>query len=803
MADESTKTEILQCFPCEAKDYNKARCRMDMATMSDLGVIIGSSVRIRTDKFYVYCSVWPREGRARIIQFDSMVSLYFDKTEQRAAKKTLNQTSIAMTDISKLEPIEAAAVKVSLILKDIGDDCSYFSKTILDKRRERKVKMLLQGLTIVKGCVIKPRELRNNESSIYREIYSVTVEETMPIISDAGCVTVSANTTIHVQSVRMGSLFGEGNRFTMAGMDEASKILKEMLKYPFEYPESFAHLDLECPKGILLQGAPGVGKTLLVRTVTDDCNAQLITVNGTDVFGPHSGESEENLRKVFEKARVASKSGPCVLFIDEIDALCPKRGTSGSEEENRIVAQLLTLMDGVDNNRGRLVVIGATNRPNAIDSALRRPGRFDREVVIGVPSPLNRLAILQVHTRNLQLDEDVNLAHLAEITVGYVGADLASLCREAAIAAMKRTFQEEGGPSLSLQKGFAKASSVKMTDFQLAMCHIVPSTHRGMEGLVSLHPISWQSIGGLHQVKQALMQAIEWPLKYPEAFSRLGLQRPRGVMLYGPPGCCKTTLVRAVASSCHCTFLSLSCAQLYSPYVGDAERMIREIFLKARATAPSILFLDELDSLAGKRSEKDSSGPQTRLLASLLNEMDGVGVSANIYGSDHDRNSKQTSENKISQDGEGKCDTDLKEDSGEDTNDGRKQRLSKLQNVKDLILVAATNRPGAIDEALLRPGRIDRIIYVPPPNQDARLEILKVLTRASPVSDDVSLKNIAENTEMFSGADLENLLREAALFALEENGMTASNIEQKHFTKALATVKPSLTIEQLNYYKNW
>lgn len=271
--------------------------------MSDLGVIIGSSVRIRTDRFYVYCSVWPREGKGRIIQFDNMVCLNFNTTRQQATTKTANQTSVALTDISKLEPTEAASVTISLTLKAIGDDWSYLSKTVLEKRRERKVRVLLLGLFIVKGCVIKPRELRNNKSCVYREIHDVLVEDTLPVTGATSCVSVSENTKIIVRSVKMTSSLGDDNKFTMAGMDDASKMLKEMLKYPFEYPESFAHLDLECPKGILLQGAPGVGKTLLVRTVTADCNAQLITINGTDIFGPHSGESEENLRNVFEKAR--------------------------------------------------------------------------------------------------------------------------------------------------------------------------------------------------------------------------------------------------------------------------------------------------------------------------------------------------------------------------------------------------------------------------------------------------------------------------------------------------------------------
>ena len=303
MEEESTKMDTLRFFPCEAKDYNKARCRMDTATMSDLGVIIGSSVRIRTNRCYVYCSVWPREGYARIIQFDRIVSLDTNITEQQASNTTLNPPSIALKDILKLESKEAISVTVSLTLKDTGGDCSYLSQKVLEKRRERRVKMLLQGLAIVKGCVIKPRELRNNKNSVYRDIYSVAIEDAIPINDGSGCVNVSANTTVLVTSVRMTNSLRDDNSFTMAGMDEAANMLREMLKYPFEYPVSFAHLDLECPKGILLQGPPGVGKTLLVKNVTAVCNAQLITVNGTDVFGPHSGESEENLRNVFEKAR--------------------------------------------------------------------------------------------------------------------------------------------------------------------------------------------------------------------------------------------------------------------------------------------------------------------------------------------------------------------------------------------------------------------------------------------------------------------------------------------------------------------
>ncbi|KAK3729598.1 hypothetical protein QZH41_016166 [Actinostola sp. cb2023] len=517
MADEPTKHKVLHIFPCEPKDYNKGRCRMDTATMADLRLIIGSSVRIRTRRRYVYCSVWPRENvfGANVIQFDDLITLLLDKQNTDHALAAIpTQTLSIPGDICKLEAVEATYVVVSVFLKDIETRKSTLSKTLYDKQLERRVKIFIKGLTVTKGCVIKPRNSRN-QSSLMNGLASITIEDTSSINGDGtNCTFVSDNSKIQVKSVKMAHSIDDDSRFAMAGLDEAAQMLREMLSYPFEYPECFAHIGLECPKGILLQGVPGVGKTLLVRNVTAECNAQLITLNGTDVFGPHTGESEENLRKSFDKAWLASKSGPCVLFVDEIDALCPKRGTSSNEEENRIVAQLLTLMDGIK-SRGKLVVIGATNRPNAIDSALRRPGRFDREVVIGVPGALRRLAILKAHCKNFHLDKDVDLPYIAEVAIGYVGADLASLCREAAFTAMKRSLQEDSLYNKALQKDDDKDTCmlVKMSDFQLAICHIVPSTHRGMEGLVDVHPISWSNIGGLHEVKQALKQAALFALE--------------------------------------------------------------------------------------------------------------------------------------------------------------------------------------------------------------------------------------------------------------------------------------------------
>lgn len=360
--------------------------------------------------------------------------------------------------------------------------------------------------------------------------------------------------------------------------------------------------------------------------------------------------------------------------------------------------------------------------------------------------------------------EDVKLDVLAKQCLGYVAADLTALIRQSTMNALRKTLCDTGS---------GKNIAIAMNDFKTAFKEIVPSTYRGMDGIVESSPVSWDDIGGYEDVKQALRQAVEWPFLYPDAFSRLGLSRPRGILLYGPPGCCKTTLVRAAATSCHCTFLSLSCAQLYSPYVGDAERLIREVFTKARAAAPAILFLDEVDAVVRKRSVDGSTGVGARILSTLLNEMDGVGISSNVY--------------------ETQC-----------TNRNLSDDMSATNSVhKSILFVAATNRPDVLDEAILRPGRIDRVIYVPHPDRQARLEILKLYCKNIPVGNDVDLNLIADKTEIFSGADLKNLCREAALNALQELGIeTCSRVDQKHFLQALAGTNPSLSEDQVNAYRN-
>ncbi|KAI9013080.1 P-loop containing nucleoside triphosphate hydrolase protein [Gaertneriomyces semiglobifer] len=509
----------------------------------------------------------------------------------------------------------------------------------------------------------------------------------------------------------------------------------EIVTYPLRYPRLIAKLNVEPPKGILLHGAPGVGKTMLVRTVAQSCGAKVIIIHGPEIFSPLFGESEERLRSAFREAvsLASSQSTPCILFIDEIDALAPRRDVS-RPQENRIVAQLLTLMDGME-SRGSLVVIGATNRPNAIDPALRRPGRFDREVTVDIPTAETRLAILKSLTSIMPLCEDVDLCQIAEATNGYVGADLAALCREAALDAINHS---------------PEATAITQASFQHAMHICGASTQR--DSVVRFSKTSWDEIGGLEDVKQSLRQMVEWPLKYQETYRRLRLKPPRGVLLYGPPGCSKTTLVKIIASSTGATFLSLSGATLYSPYVGDSEQAVRSIFQRARAGAPSIVFFDEIDAIVGKRAFDGSSGAQAdtvqeRVLSTLLNEMDGI----------------------------------------------------ELAN--DVLVVGATNRPDMIDAALMRPGRFDRVIYVPPPEESARKEILDLYTGKMALDTAVDNSALAgDRTERYTGADLKAVCREAAMEALRES-REAQTVLPRHFDRALLVVKPTLSMQMLAQYQ--
>ncbi|KAI8320519.1 AAA-domain-containing protein [Martensiomyces pterosporus] len=537
----------------------------------------------------------------------------------------------------------------------------------------------------------------------------------------------------------------------LPGLEEAFQSLLEVVSYPLQHSDKFARLNIEAPKGVLLYGPPGVGKTHLVRAVTSRTNASLTVVQGPEILGPYLGDSERRLREKFAEAERAFLSAdgstgerPAILFIDEIDSIAPNRqqaaNSGGGQFEARIVAQLLTLMDGLK-SRGRLVVIGATNLPNSLDPALRRPGRFDREISIDVPNQVARAKILRYYTQKMPTHSDLDIDDVAESTNGYVGADLAALCREAATHAI--TTQLEG-------KRTAGTVGVSRADFTEAMKKVVPSIKRGLG--IDIAETKWDDVGGLDDVKLKLKQAVQWPLEHAHTMQRLGMQAPRGILMYGPPGCSKTTLVKIIATQTKATFFSINGAALYSPYVGDSERTVREIFKRARASSPSVVFFDEVEAIVGKRafdSANAGSGGdsvQERILSTLLNEMDGVDVGGNV------------------------------------------------------LVVGATNRIDMMDAALLRPGRFDRVIYVPPPSRDARQDILAIRARRMPLSHDVDLEQLAEMTEGFSGADLANLSREAALLALRQD-IGVQKVGMNHFLGALRSVQPSLKSDLMEYYE--
>ncbi len=602
----------------------------------------------------------------------------------------------------------------------------------------------------------------------------------------------------------------------IGGLKDVIQKVREMIELPLKHPEIFEKLGIEPPKGVLLYGPPGTGKTLLAKAVANEANAHFIAINGPEIMSKYYGESEERLREVFKEAE---ENAPAIIFIDEIDAIAPKREETHGEVEKRVVSQLLTLMDGLK-SRGKVIVIGATNRPDAIDPALRRPGRFDRELEVGVPDKQGRKEILQIHTRGMPIEpefrrdkvieileelernetyrdaaeralmkvkkaeseeeikralRDVDerlydevkaklidglLEELAEVTHGFVGADLAALAREAAMAALRRLIKDGkiDFEAEHIPKEVLEELKVTRRDFYEALKMIEPSALR--EVLLEVPNVRWDDIGGLEDVKEELREAVEWPLKYPEAFAGLGIEPPKGILLYGPPGTGKTLLAKAVANESEANFIAIKGPEVLSKWVGESEKNIREIFRKARQAAPTVIFIDEIDAIAPRRGT-DVNRVTDRLINQLLTEMDGI-----------------------------------QENSG-------------------VVVIGATNRPDIIDPALLRPGRFDRLILVPAPDEKARLEIFKVHTRKVPLAEDVNLEELAKRTEGYTGADIEAVVREAAMLAMRralqegiiKPGMKADEIRRKvkvtmkDLEEALKKIGPSVSKETMEYYR--
>lgn len=573
----------------------------------------------------------------------------------------------------------------------------------------------------------------------FGNLFTFAVIQTRP----SGIVKITPKTKLIIHSrVMQEKAFRTSVTYEdIGGLQEQIQRVREMIELPLRFPELFQKLGIEPPKGVLLYGPPGCGKTLLAKAVATEAEANFILINGPEIMNKYYGETEARLREIFRKAEEES---PSIIFIDEIDAIAPKRSEVTGEVEKRVVAQLLALMDGLE-SRGSVIVIGATNRPNALDPALRRPGRFDREIEIGIPDKRGRKEILQIHTRGMPLARDVDLDRLAEMTRGYTGADIAALCREAAMKSIRRILPKIDFSEEKISPEILNSLEVTMRDFVEAYREITPSALREVE--IETPTVTWDDIGGLEDVKQKLIEAIEWPLKYPEKFEKMGIKPPKGILLYGPPGCGKTLLAKAIATESEANFVTVKGPEVFSKWVGESEKAIREIFRKARQAAPCVVFLDEIESIAPRKDlAEDSSGVTNRVVSQLLAEVDGI------------------------------------------------------EDMSEIVVIGATNRPDMLDPAILRPGRFDRLILVPPPDEKSRLAILRIYTKKMPLADDVNLVEIASRTEGYSGADIESLCREAALSALRRD-IDAEYVARQDFEEALKIVKPSISPQMMREYE--
>ena len=723
-------------------DVNKGIVRIDSSFMRKIGVREGDVVEITGNRTTaaIAARAYPGDIGLNIIRMDGLT--------RRNAKTSIGE----LVTVRKADAKEAKKVVIAPARKGIFVRAS-----------PQIFKQGLLGRAVVKGDIVAlggttRRRTAMSDNPFYDEIFSMfdehfsnsgfgfsdlkfIVVEVIPkkpaVISELTEVVFKPE-AVEVSEERIPEVTYED----IGGLNEEIKKVREMIELPLKHPEIFEKLGIEPPKGVLLHGPPGTGKTLLAKAVANESNAHFILINGPEIMSKYYGQSEQNLRKKFDEAE---KNAPSIIFIDEIDAIASKREESKGEVERRVVAQLLALMDGLK-SRGKVIVIAATNVPNLLDPALRRPGRFDREIEIKVPDKKGRLDILKIHTRNMPLSKDVDLERIAAVTHGFVGADLAALAKEAAMIVLRRVLPElklkEEQP---LSEELLEKLVITMDDFKEALRVVRPSAMR--EVLVEVPNVKWDDIGGLKEAKQELKEAVEWPLKYPEAFLRMGIRPPRGILLYGPPGTGKTLLAKAVANESEANFISVKGPELLSKWVGESEKAVREVFKKARQNSPTVIFLDEVDSIAPRRGLSSDSHVTDRVLNQLLTEMDG------------------------------------------------------LEDLHDVVVIGATNRPDLVDDALLRPGRFDRIIFIPVPDEKARLEIFKIHTAKMPLKG-VNLKELARKTEGYTGSDIEAVCREAAMRALRRN-IKAKEVTKKDFEEALKVVGPSVSKELEKRYKQF
>ena len=704
-----TSEKVLKVAEAKSKDAERGIARVDPAVMDILEITAGDVIQIEGKKRTV-AIVWPgypEDANRGVIRIDGTI--------RRNAQSSIDEkVAIRKVPVKEARKITFAPTEP---LRIMGGE-EFLSQS-------------LEGRAVTRGDVIQINVMG-------RKIDLVVVSYTPS--SDAVLVHRTTEVKISEKPVKEGvTNIPKVTYEDIGGLGDEVKRVREMIELPLRHPELFERLGVEAPKGVLLHGPPGTGKTLLAKAVAGETNANFVTIGGPEIMSKFYGESEERLRDIFKQAQ---ENAPSIIFIDEIDSIAPKREEVTGETERRVVAQLLSLMDGLE-PRVKVVVIGATNRPNALDPALRRPGRFDREIEISPPHRDGRLEILQIHTRGMPLEKDVDLDHLADLTHGFVGADLSALTREAAMHSLRRVIPDLDLDMEQIPMEVLLSITVKRNDFRDALREMQPSSLR--EVFVESPNVSWDEVGGLVDAKRELQEAVEWPLKYGTVLENLGAESPKGVLLYGPPGTGKTLLAKAVATESQSNFINVKGPEFLSKWVGESEKAVRETFRKARQAAPCIIFMDEIDAVVPMRGGDGDSRVTERVVSQMLTEIDG------------------------------------------------------LQSLHNVVVIAATNRPDMIDPALLRPGRFDRLVKIPSPDLEGRKQILKIHTANKPLADDVNIDELAKKADGYSGADLAALANEAVMLTIRKmvaqgetdlEKMSEQRIDMAAFTEALSKVKP-------------
>ena len=712
---------VLKVTEAKHRDAGRGIARIDNNVMKLNGMVSGDIIEI-IGKNPAYAIVWPgypEDTGKNIIRIDGNIrSNASVSIDEKVEIKKVEVKNAVRINVAPAQPVR------------IAGGSEYLRK-------------ILEGQPVVKAQKIR--------IDVLGTPFTFIVTETSP----SGPVLVAKETVFVLKEKAVEGMRAYVTYEDIGGLGKQIGFIREMIELPMKHPELFQKLGIEPPKGVLLHGPPGTGKTLIAKAVASETDASFVTISGPEIMSKFYGEPEARLREIFKSAE---QNAPAIILIDEIDSIAPKRAEMTGERmvERRLVAQLLALMDGLK-SRGNVIVLGATNQPNLLDEALRRGGRFDREIEIGVPDRDGRYEILQIHTRGMPLGDDVNLENIANITHGFVGADLAGLCKEAAMHALRDIL-----PNISMDEEIPAelldSLSVSHEDFYEALKTITPSALR--EVFIEVPNVRWDDIGGLEQAKQELIESVEWPIKYPEAFEAFHSKPAKGIMLFGPPGTGKTMLAKAVASESEANFISVKGPEIFSKYVGESERAVREMFRKARQASPCVIFFDEIDSIAPSRTGGTTdSRVSERVVSQLLTEFDGI------------------------------------------------------EELKGVVVVAATNRPDIIDKALLRPGRVDRMIYIPPPEKKTRKKIFEIHLKDKPVAKDVDMNILSEKTENYVGADIEAICKEAVMLSIREivrkgmnkddlkKALKGKKIEKRHFEDAIKRVEPTMTKETLKRYE--